>query len=208
MGLREELLRRRELDQAPMRKMIGKAFDPELQEQFDAAVRENTEWLRGVIHRQGWPGQSSVGEEGAEAAWLLAQHADHDPAFQRECLNLLEVAVADGEASKRNLAYLTDRVLVTERGKQIYGTQLTWGTDGLEPPPIEDPESVDQRRSEMGLAPLARYRRLTVLVFAVASARVIFSKGWRRAWGIARTLCTPAGRHRARSRAPSKTSTR
>lgn len=186
MDLREELLRR--LDQEPMRKVIGKGFDPDLKDQLDAAIRENTGWFRGVIHREGWPRRSLVGEEGADAAWLLAQHADHDPAFQRECLDLLEVAVANGEASKRNLAHLTDRVLVRECGKQIYGTQLTGGENGLKPPPIEDPEGVDQRRSEMGLGPLARYRKLILLVFALASARMIGSKGWRSGWAIARTV--------------------
>jgi hypothetical protein len=40
-----------------------------------------------------------VGEDGAHAAWLLAQHADRDPAFQRRCLDLLTQAVAGREAS-------------------------------------------------------------------------------------------------------------
>jgi hypothetical protein len=160
-GLREELLRRLELDQAPMREMrVGQGVDPEVMERLTATIRDNAMWLAGVIDEWGWPGRSLVGDDGANAAWLLAQHADHDPAFQRRCLDLLGAAAARGEASQSNVAYLTDRVLLKERGTQVYGTQFTAGPDGLEPQPIEDPESVDERRAAMGLVPLDEYRKL------------------------------------------------
>jgi DNA-binding IclR family transcriptional regulator len=45
--------------------------------------RDNTRWLGELVNRQGWPGRSLVGEDGAAAAWLLAQHADQDPTLQR-----------------------------------------------------------------------------------------------------------------------------
>ena len=157
MELREELLRRQEREQAAMRLVrIGEIVDPEVKAELDAAILDNTEWLRGVIHEYSWPGRSLVGEDGAHAAWLLAQHADHDPAFQRECLDLLQVAAGQEDASKSNLAYLTDRVLLKERGKQIYGTQF----NGTEPQPIEDPENVDELRAAAGLVPLEEYRKL------------------------------------------------
>ena len=44
--------------------------------------------------------------------WLLAQHADADPAFQRHCLGLLAAAVEAGEATLTDQAFLTDRVLL------------------------------------------------------------------------------------------------
>jgi hypothetical protein len=156
MELREELLRRQERDQAPMRLMrVGEPVDPAVTAELDAAIRDNTEWLRGVVREYGWPGRSLVGDDGADAAWLLAQHSDHDPAFQRECLELLEVAAGREDASRRNLAYLTDRVLLKETGRQVYGTQF----NGTEPRPIEDPDRVDERRAAAGLEPLAEYRR-------------------------------------------------
>jgi len=157
MELREELLRRREREQAPMRLMrVGELVDPEVKAELDAAILDNTEWLRGVVQEYGWPGRSLVGEDGADAAWLLAQHSDHDPAFQRECLDLLQVAAERDDASRSNLAYLTDRVLLKERGKQVYGTQF----NGTEPHPIEDPEKVDELRAGAGLVPLAEYLKL------------------------------------------------
>src|SRR5207244_6160203 len=93
----------------------------------EAIDADNTAWLKDVVRRHGWPGCSLVGAEAANAAWLLVQHADRDPAFQRECLSLMEAAVAAGDASPADLAYLTDRVLRAEGKPQRYGTQFTQG---------------------------------------------------------------------------------
>src|SRR5437764_14843059 len=96
---------------------------------------ENAVWLREVVTRFGWPGRTLVGDDGAHAAWLLAQHADRDRPFQKRCLGLLQKAVKSGEASGRDLAYLTDRVLVAEGKKQLYGTQFRTVNGKLEPHP-------------------------------------------------------------------------
>ena len=63
---------------------------------------ENTDRLRRILSQRGWPGKSLVGEQGAHDAWLIAQHADQDPAFQREALDLLTerlLAVRQGRVS-------------------------------------------------------------------------------------------------------------
>jgi hypothetical protein len=112
-NLRAELLRRFERDQT-----ARQATDAA---QFEAMTRvdaENLPWLKQVIAEIGWPGQSEVGADGAHAAWLLAQHADADPQFQRQCLDLLTVAAEQGEATKVEVAYLTDRVLLAEGNRR------------------------------------------------------------------------------------------
>ena len=125
-----------------------------------AAVDEaNTSWLRTLVHDRGWPRRSRVGEEAATAAWLLVQHADRDPVFQRTCLDLMEEAVRSGEASASNCAYLTDRVLRAEGRPQRFGTQFQVGPRGYGPQALEDPERVDERRASVGLEPLEAYRR-------------------------------------------------
>ena len=116
---------------------------------------DNVSWLKDVVAEVGWPGQSMVGEDGAHAAWLLAQHADQDPAFQRRCLELLTQAVASGEAAPAALAYLTDRVLLAEGKAQEYGTQFLAGESGWTPRRLRDPEHVDERRAAMSLGTLA-----------------------------------------------------
>jgi hypothetical protein len=65
---------------------------------------ENATRLEAIIVRHGWPGLSAVGADGAEAAWLVAQHAISRPAFQRRCLELLRAAVDSREASPSHLA--------------------------------------------------------------------------------------------------------
>src|SRR3989344_7411910 len=67
--------------------------------------------LKEIINLYGWPTHSLVGEQRSNAAWLLAQHSDRFPAFQKRCLKLLKEAVRKKQASKEDLAYLTDRVL-------------------------------------------------------------------------------------------------
>lgn len=117
----------------------------------------NTAWLKLVVAQRGWPAASRVGERGAHNAWLLAQHADRDRAFQREVLALLETAVAQGEASGSDFAYLTDRVRIGMGELQVYGTQYNV-VDGVPVTfQLEDPESVDARRASVGLQSLAEY---------------------------------------------------
>ena len=165
--LRDELLRRRDRDQAVRAKLVARygvapvtdGLDPGLLRDLERVDRENTAWLKTIVREQGWPGISLVGQDGADCAWLLAQHADRDPAFQAECLALLERAVGAGDASPGHLAYLTDRVLLKERGMQRYGTQFRVGPGGPEPEALEDPERVDELCAAMGLQPLEDYRK-------------------------------------------------
>lgn len=166
--LRAQLLARMETDQdvrneALRRWPAGTPVDTDdpLHHRWLHVDRDNTAWLAEVIDTHGWPGRRLVGDDGANAAWLLAQHADHDPAFQRRCLVLLTAAVAAGDADPANLAYLTDRVAVHEHRPQVYGTQLRWDGERSVPAEIADPELVDQRRAEVGLMPLAEYLALT-----------------------------------------------
>jgi hypothetical protein len=95
-----------------------------------------------------------AGEDGAHAAWLLAQHADRYPVFQRRCLELMEKAAAAGEAAKADLAHLTDRVLLASGKLQRYGTQMTARDGKYMPCRLTEPEKVNTRRMAVGLEPL------------------------------------------------------
>ena len=61
------------------------------------------------------------------------------------------------EIRSSDVAYLTDRVLLAEGKKQVYGTQFTLTNGKCQPRPLEDEAHVDQRRQEVGLPPLAAY---------------------------------------------------
>lgn len=127
--------------------------------EMEAVHRSNAGKLTEIIEEFGWPGWSLVGEDGAEAAWLVVQHAIGLPAFQRRCLALLREALEAGEVPAWQPAYLDDRIRVFEGRKQIYGTQFDVGPDGEPVPyPIEDAERVNERRSALGLPPLDTHR--------------------------------------------------
>lgn len=151
--LQIELLRMRDIDQEIRTKARENSslWDPEVD-------LKHTERMKEIIEEFGWPGKRLVGMKGAEAAWLLVQHADHDRDFQKKCLSLLKEAVKKGEAEPSNLAYLVDRLRVAEGQPQIYGTQFFMDTDGKwKLCSIEDEANVDQRRASVGLDSLAEY---------------------------------------------------
>lgn len=156
--LRRELLERAERDQAAQHVAIdaggGDAFKG-----VAPVAQANAAWLKTVIADKGWPTYSRVGHDGAKAAWLIVQHADHDPAFQAQVLPLIEHAAKAGEADLPDLALLTDRVLLAQGKPQRYGSQFTTAGDGtMELRPTEDMDGLDARRQAMGLQPLAQYK--------------------------------------------------
>lgn len=134
---------------------------PELVHKLEAVDRDNTNQMRQIVKTYGWPTPKLVGKRGSELAWLLVQHADLNPGFQRECLDLMTPLLPKGEVSKSNYAYLTDRVLLAEGKKQRYGSQFHQNAAGVwEPKPLEDPDTVDKRRAEMGMGPISEYKKM------------------------------------------------
>ena len=123
------------------------------------SLLKNTERLKEIITEIGFPTRTTVGSAGAENAWLIAQHADHDPEFQMHCLILMKQTPPD-EIERQNIAYLEDRVRVNQGKPQLYGTQFVQENNTQAPQPIEDIENVDARRSEMGMGPLEDYVEL------------------------------------------------
>jgi hypothetical protein len=152
-----------------------KAADPELRKELLAMLaadqkdradpeagvggdQERTERLGEIVAEHGWPTRTLVGDDGATAAWAIAQHSDLDPVFQRRMLELMGRAAAAGEADRGDLAYLTDRVAANAGQPQTYGTQMGCGPDGKpQLAPLAEPDRVDQLRAEAGLPTLAEY---------------------------------------------------
>jgi hypothetical protein len=131
-----------------------------------AVDEANTAWLRRVVAERGWPGKARVGADGADAAFLLVQHADRDTAFQAAVLPLLERAFAAGQASGQHLALLTDRVATARGQPQVYGSQADIVAGRVILKPIADSAGVDARRTRMGLPPLAEYVRVLDSLYA------------------------------------------
>lgn len=123
----------------------------------------NTVDLKKILEIYSWFKISDFGALADSNAWLLVQHADHDPVFQNEVLPLLESLMKVGETNASNYAYLFDRVAAswndpTKRKLQRYGTQGMCVAPGVwEPIPIEDLPNLDGRRQSVGLGSEAEY---------------------------------------------------
>ncbi|HJW09469.1 MAG TPA: GH92 family glycosyl hydrolase, partial [Holophagaceae bacterium] len=114
--------------------------------------------LKALLDRWGWFDRRSWGDEADNDAWLIAQHADQDVAFQKRVLGMLEPLMPHGGTEPSNYALLWDRVAVNEGRLQRFGSQgRCVGAGRWAPRPIEDPEHVDARRAAVGLGPLAEY---------------------------------------------------
>lgn len=109
--MREDLLRRG---------VLGDGYHPKM----EAVHGRNAARLRQLIGEHGWPGKTLVGEDGAEAAWLILQHAIGEPDFQRSGLKALKAAAEAGEVPRWQVAYLEDRVRFFEGRPQLYATQF------------------------------------------------------------------------------------
>ena len=153
--LRESLLEMGRKDQA-IRSPHPDFQDPKVVEKFLAADASNLARLKKIVAEHGFPTPSMVGQDGFNAAWLLVQHADPDPAFQQAMLEqMVEKRLLSGE----HLALLTDRVLRAQGKPQRYGSQFTPEDGRQVPQPIEEPlDKLDERRASMGMMPFDDYR--------------------------------------------------
>ena len=151
----KEILAMAKVDQETQ---MTKESDEQKADRLKEVYKTNTERMKHIVKQIGWPTVSKVGSEASDDAWLLVQHADHDVAFQKECLDLMKKESQE-EVSEEDIAYLHDRICVNEGRPQFYGTQFTTNEYGAYgPEPIENIELVDERRAEIGLKPLAEYK--------------------------------------------------
>ncbi len=114
------------------------------------------ELMGELLEQFDWIDAHRFGGRTASRAWLLVQHADDDPAFQKLALERMTEYLEDGGVQKRDYAYLWDRVAVNTGQLQRYGTQPidACNPDGtLDLKPVEAPETLDARRAAMGMGP-------------------------------------------------------
>lgn len=142
-NISNELMKRFETDQK-----LGKE---QKWKEYAKVCFENTKWLKEVISKYGWISSEQFGEQQELFSWLIVQHSD-DLDFQKESLESLKKLPLTKQR-RGHIAFLTDRVLVNEGKKQIYGTQFL----NNKPYPIENIEDLDKRRKEMHLEPFEEY---------------------------------------------------
>jgi hypothetical protein len=156
-SIRDELIRLAREDGAVRERLAedGSLFDG-YNPLMALVHRRNGDRLEQIVDAVGWPGVSLVGEDGADAAWLVLKHAIGQPDLQRRMLPLVQDAVAAGEAPAWHAATLEDGIAFYEGRPQRYGTMADWDAEGVfRPWTIEDPDGVDARRAAVGLPPMS-----------------------------------------------------
>jgi hypothetical protein len=191
--LRRELLQMRAEDVRVRQELLesgelGGAYVPRM----EAIHIRNAARLRELIAVHGWPGQAVAGEDGAEAAWFIVQHAVGEPGFQREMLRLLQACASAQRVPAWHAAYLEDRIAMYEGRPQRYGTQ--WMDDPFDgrtrPWHLAEPDRVNELRAEVGLGPLHPIPEPGLELPSEARRMIqdsqqwwehwLASKGWRR----------------------------
>jgi hypothetical protein len=121
---------------------------------------QNTKKLKEIIAKIGWPTISKVGKTASHNSWLIAQHADRDKDFQKYCLALMKKEPAK-EIFLDDMAYLEDRLRVSDGKYQLYGTQFYINKKGdYGPRPIKDKRNLNKRRNSVGLSPMETYYKM------------------------------------------------
>lgn len=110
-----------------------------------------------ILDDRGWLGADVIGDRGNATLFLVIQHAGLET--QEKYLPMMREAVKKGNARASSLALLEDRVALRKGEKQIYGSQIGRNQESgaYYVLPLKDPDHVDQRRSAVGLGPLADY---------------------------------------------------
>jgi len=120
--------------------------------------KKNSLRLLEIIKQQGWPTINLVGIKGRDAAFVILQQAE--PTIQERLLPTLKNEFVQGQLSGQKLAAFIDIMLIKSGKKQRYGTQLAIVNGQIVFNDIADKKSIDQRRQEMNMLPMAQYEML------------------------------------------------
>jgi hypothetical protein len=158
-ALRDRLAKMAKRDQAVRKpEYVTDKASPELVREQERVDAELTAELKDIVQRKGWPTIKLVGMQASEHAALILSHSrDHD--FQRSMLPRLQALADEGEILGSSVAFLIDKVLISEGKAQRFGTQFKWGAGIAEMLPVEDADHLEERRSKYFLPPLAEYKK-------------------------------------------------
>jgi len=125
----------------------------------DSVFTTHQKRIEEIFNDYGFVGYDLVGKKGSQDFWLVVQHSDHNPEFQKEVLEKMKKEVDKENADSKSYALLVDRVKLNTGQKQIYGTQVDYNFKLAQayPKKLADSINVNQRRKSVGLEPLEVY---------------------------------------------------
>ena len=111
----------------------------------------NKESIISIIEKCGMPTLNDVSQEHMNTVWLILQHSGNK--YRKKYFPKIEAAVINGDLSKELFATMKDRILMDEGKPQLYGTQIK----NRKLYTLAAPETVNDRRKEMGMNPIEQY---------------------------------------------------
>jgi hypothetical protein len=119
----------------------------------------HTQTLNQIVQLQGWPTKAQVTEKGVNAAFTLVNYSNN-LSFQQNMLPFIIQSYMDKQGiSGEAVAILTDKVSIAQGQSQVFGTQADLIAGEVVFLPIENGDSVEQLRAQMGLLPLYEYKK-------------------------------------------------
>ena len=160
--LANELKRMAEIDQIAAYIPQGeykKMTDEQWNSFKDSVFTTHEKRLKQILDQYGFVGFDLAGKEGSQNFWLMVQHSDHNPDFQKEVLEKMKSEVDKGNAKPSNYGLLVDRVMLNIGKQQVYGTQVDYNmeTGQAFPRDLKDRAEVNKRRKSIGLEPIEEY---------------------------------------------------
>lgn len=154
--LKKELEEMRKTDQ-----IAANHWENEWAKYKDSVFTTHKIQVEKMFNDYGFLGFDKVGKDGSNNFWLIVQHCDKFPEFQKKILKAMDKEVKKNNANPNNYAYLYDRVEANAGRKQLFGTQLNYAveTTGRAYPKfgLIDSVNVDKIRKEYNLEPLKDY---------------------------------------------------
>lgn len=161
-SLQDQLVKMAQQNQQ-IRQSLDK-YDPEsvplaLQSIATKMDKLHTQTLKEIIVLHGWPHKEQLENKGIQAIFYLIKHS-RDLSFQQDMLPLVIQSYLDKEGiAGRDVARFTDSVSIKLGKKQVFGTQAEFIRGKIIFAPIENEDSVDLLRAQMGMLSLAEYKK-------------------------------------------------
>ncbi len=144
-------------------RLDGNGIDPNID-------RGNLIKVVSLIEKCGMPTLKEVNQEEMSAIWLVFQHANNY--HRKQYLPQLKKSAQNGDLRMSQMALMEDRILMTDGKPQIYGSQISQNREngGWMIYELQNPETVDKRRAEVGLGPLNEYVSQWEIEFKIKQA--------------------------------------
>lgn len=138
------------------------------QKEFRGKSRERGKYVKKLLNKFGWLGCSEVGEKAALGMFYVVQHSDGSRLFKKS-IPLIIKSASEGEADKKKVALMIDRLLVDKKGVQVYGTQISQGELFVGDTawkyyliPILEKSKLDERQEKIGMFKWSIHEKVNV----------------------------------------------